>query len=95
MTALITLSEAKFHCRIDHGDEDTLIAGLIATATTATGDYLNAATALDSTAAAPVKAAALLLVADLYENRESQSDRQLYQNDAYHRLLAPYRVMSL
>lgn len=95
MAALLTLAEAKLHCRIDHSDEDALITALIATATAATGDYLNAATALDDTASAPVKAAALLLVADLYENREAQSDRQLYRNDTYHRLLAPYRVMSL
>lgn len=93
MAALLTLAEAKLHCRIDHDDEDTLIAGLIATATAATGDYLNVTTALDSTAAAPIKSAALLLVGDLYEHREGQSDRQLYGNPTYERLLNPYRVM--
>ena len=43
----------------------------------------------------PIKSAALLMVAGLYENREDVSDRQLYRNDTYYRLLAPYRAMSL
>lgn len=95
MAALLTLAEAKLHCRIDHGDEDALITALIATATAATGDYLNAATALDSTAAAPIKSAALLMVADLYENREAQTERPLYRNSTFERLLNPYRTVEL
>ena len=43
---------------------------------------------------APVKSAALLMVAGLYENREDVSDRQLYRNDTYYRLLNPYRQYS-
>ena len=74
MAALLTLDEAKLHCRIDHNDEDALLGALIATATTAVADYLNVTT-VDSTAAAPVKSAALLLVGDLYANREAQGDR--------------------
>lgn len=35
MAALLTLDEAKLHCRIDHNDEDSLLGALIATATTA------------------------------------------------------------
>lgn len=95
MAALLTLAEAKLHCRIDHDDEDTLLTALIATATAATGDYLNATTALDSTAAAPIKSAALLMVADLYENREAQTERQLYRNSTFERLLNPYRTVEL
>ena len=72
MAALLTLDEAKLHCRIDHNDEDSLLGALIATATTAVADYLNVTT-VDSTAAAPVKSAALLLVGDLYANREAQA----------------------
>ena len=37
MAALLTLDEAKLHCRIDHNDEDALLGALIATATTAVG----------------------------------------------------------
>lgn len=95
MAALLTLAEAKLHCRIDHDDEDTLLTALIATATAATGDYLNATTALDDTAAAPIKSAALLMVADLYENREAQTERPLYRNSTFERLLNPYRTVEL
>ena len=91
MAALLTLDEAKLHCRIDHNDEDALLGALIATATAAVADYLNV-TSVDSTAAAPVKSAALLLVGTLYEQRESQGDRQFYKNPAFEALLNPYRV---
>ena len=92
MAALLTLDEAKLHCRIDHNDEDTLVNALIATATAAVSEYLNAEAPVDSTAPAPVKSAALLLVGNLYEQRESQSDRMLHKNPAFEMLLAPYRV---
>ena len=93
MAALLTLDEAKLHCRIDHDDEDALLGALIATATTAVADYLNVTT-VDSTAAAPVKSAALLLVGDLYANREAQGDRQFYKNPTFENLLNPYRAHS-
>ena len=93
MAALLTLDEAKLHCRIDHNDEDSLLGALIATATTAVADYLNVTT-VDSTAAAPVKSAALLLVGTLYEQRESQGDRQFYKNPTFENLLNPYRAHS-
>ena len=93
MAALLTLDEAKLHCRIDHNDEDSLLGALIATATTAVADYMNV-TSVDSTAAAPVKSAALLLVGSLYEQRESQGERQFYKNPAFEALLNPYRVHS-
>lgn len=92
---MLTLTETKLHLRVDTDFEDALITSLMATATAATANYLNSATALDATAAAPIKSAALLLVAGLYENREDVSDRQLYRNDTYYRLLNPYRAMSL
>lgn len=91
MAALLTLDEAKLHCRIDHNDEDALLGALIATATAAVADYLNV-TSVDSTAAAPVKSAALLLVGDLYANREAQGDRQFYKNPTFENLLNPYRA---
>lgn len=34
------------------------------------------------------------MIGDLYENRKAQSDRQLYRNTTYERLLNPYRVMT-
>ena len=44
---------------------------------------------------APVRAAILLRVGDLYENREAQIDRPLHGNPTFERLLNPYRVMAL
>jgi len=58
------------------------------TATAACADFLNMDAAdLVVAVPAPVKSAALLMVAGLYENREDVSDRQLYRNDTYYRLL--------
>ena len=91
MAALLTLADVKLHCRIDHDDEDSLLGALIATATTAVADYMNV-TSVDDTAAAPVKSAALLLVGSLYEQRESQGERQFYKNPAFEALLNPYRA---
>ena len=48
MAALLTLDEAKLHCRIDHDDEDALLGALIATATAAVADYMNV-TSVDDT----------------------------------------------
>ena len=93
MAALLTLADVKLHCRIDTNDEDSLLGALIATATTAVADYMNMdADDVDSTAPAPVKSAALLLVGSLYEQRESQGERQFYKNPAFEALLNPYRV---
>lgn len=39
-----------------------------------------------------IRAAMLLLVGDLYENREGQSDRPFHTNKTVERLLWPYRV---
>ncbi len=93
MAALLTLDEAKLHCRIDHADEDALLGALIATATAAVADYMNMdADDVDDAAPAPVKSAALLLVGDLYANREAQGDRQFYKNPTFENLLNPYRA---
>lgn len=92
MAALLTLDEAKLHCRIDHDDEDSLLSSMIAAAAASVGDFINAPEALDDTAPAPVKAAALLLVGDLYANREALVERPLSKNPTFERLLNPYRV---
>jgi len=92
---MLTLEETKLHLRVDGIDDDPLIDSLIDAATAATGDYLdNPALVLDATAPAPIKAATLLLVADLYDNREAQTERPRYVNRTYERLLNPYRVFS-
>ena len=92
---MLDLDDVKLHLRVDATTEDDLIEGLMATATAAVASHLdNSTLVLDTTAPAPVKAAALLLVADLYENRSASTERPLYRNDLFERLLQPYRVMS-
>jgi hypothetical protein len=47
---MLTLTETKVHLRVDGTAEDASIQAMIDAATAATGDYLNATTALDETA---------------------------------------------
>ncbi|AEB82843.1 head-tail connector protein [Alicycliphilus denitrificans] len=89
---MLTLTEVKLHCRIDHSEEDALLQSMIDAATASVGDYINSPTPLDATAPAPVKAAALLLVGTLYTHREELIERPLSKNPTFERLLAPYRV---
>jgi len=90
---MLTLPETKLHLRVDHDDEDALIQSLMDTAAAACADYLNMPAAdLVVAVPAPVKSAALLLVGSLYEQRESQGERQFYKNPAFEALLNPYRV---
>ena len=89
----VTVDEAKLHMRVDHDAEDEYIEGLILAAETHIGMYLG--DDLPDPMPAPVKAAVLLLVGDLYENRERQGDRTLTEGTAYTLLLAPYRSMSV
>ena len=90
---MLTLAETKLHLRVDHSDEDALITALMDTATAACADYLNMAAAdLVVAVPAPVKAAARLLVGDLYSAREAVGERQFYKNPTFENLLNPYRV---
>ena len=92
---MLTLPETKLHLRVDHSEEDALIEALMTTATAACADYLNMDAAdLVVAVPAPVKSAALLLVGDLYANREAQGDRQFYKNPTFENLLNPYRAHS-
>ncbi len=85
---MLTLAETKLHLRVDHSDEDALITALMDTATAACADYLNMAAAdLVVAVPAPVKSAALLLVGDLYELRESVGIGPYYKNPTFENLL--------
>ncbi len=86
---MLTLTQARDHLRVDNADEDMLIVDLIGVAEAAVCDYLGT-TELPN--AAPVQAAALLLIGSLYENRETLSERPLSENRLFERLLGPYRV---
>lgn len=95
---MMTLEDVKLHLRVDHDDEDDTISLYLDAAINGVANYLNADyddLATDPDAPAPIKAAVLLAVGDLYANRERQADRQLFSNPTYERLLAPYRVMAV
>lgn len=93
---MITLDQAKAHLRITHDDEDAAIQAMIDAASAAAADYLNLPVAdIIDDMPAPVHAAILLGVGDLYEHRERQADRQLFASLTYERLLAPYRVLTI
>ncbi|ALY72099.1 TPA: head-tail connector protein [Pseudomonas aeruginosa] len=87
----VTLEEAKLHMRVDHDEEDGYIMGLVAAAESHVANFLG--DGLPDPMPAPIKAAVLLLVGDLYENRERMSDRDLSEVPTYAMLLAPYRSM--
>lgn len=90
---MITLQEAKTHCRIDGDDNDTELTTMIAAATAHVENYIGVV--YPGEAPAPVKSAALLLVGDLFENREAQSDTAMYTNRTFIQLLNPYRMMDI
>ena len=92
-----TLDQAKANLRVDHTDEDALIQSMIQAATYSVADYLDIAHEDMELLAppAPVEAAILLRVADLYENREAVTDRSLHDNPTFARLLAAYRRLSV
>lgn len=89
----VTLDEAKMHLRVDHDDEDGHLQTLILAAEGHVGNFLG--DDLPSPMPAPVKAAVLLLVGDLYANRERQADTMLTENRTFALLLAPYRSMKV
>ena len=90
---MLTLYEAKAHLRIDHNDEDELLQAYMDAAEQSVADYLGIE--LPSAMPAPVRAAILLRVGDLYENREGQSHVKLHDNQTFERLLRPYREMAV
>jgi uncharacterized phage protein (predicted DNA packaging) len=87
---MLDLTSVKRHLRIDHTSEDDLITGLMAAATDVTANYIGVA-ALDSTAPASVKLAAMMLVNSLYENREGVGRPR--NTGMFERLLESHRVM--
>lgn len=92
---MIDLNDAKHYLGVDLADDDALITSLITAATAASADYLGLPLdQMTTTVPSPIKAATLLLISDLFENRSAQNDRALYANSTYERLLNPYRVIT-
>lgn len=96
---VLTLPEVKAHLRVDHDAEDVLISGMIDAAEDYVSRYLERPLPWEDEDGRPVpvpasvKAAILLIVGDLYANREgrfvgtTQTD-----NPAVQMLLGPYRL---
>lgn len=93
---IVTLSEAKLHCRVDTATEDDYIESLIDAACTWLQNYLNQTIPdnADSpvTYPAPLRHAVLLMVGDMYENRSAKVDSKMAENPTLYNLAYPYRT---
>lgn len=102
---LVSLETAKGHLRVLHDDDDTVIQLYLSAAESIVVEYVDRvvlpegetlpvddATAINVTP--PITAAILLLVGDLYENRETDPDAtgDAVLPKAARALLAPWRV---
>lgn len=96
MPSVITLQQAKDHLRVSHTDEDDYIWLLCQAVYEYIEHYLDGSDYMsgDSPAVYPfsIKAAAQILVAELYEHREQQvTGTIIEENPTALRLLYPYR----
>lgn len=87
--ATVTLAEAKKQCRVVHDLENDLIQIYMDSADDWIKNYINQDQIPQVSA---MKAAALLIIEDLYSHRGAQTDMKLYKNPAVDGLLYPYRV---
>ena len=87
---VLTAEEVKAHLRIQYGDEDAYLDGLIRQAQAAAEDFCRVA--FDDIAPEPVRLAVLLMISHYYENRDNP-DKQVYlaMRLAFENLLYPYR----
>ncbi len=93
---IVTLDEAKEHLRADStGGDDSLIELYINAAEDRIRNYLNVEIPGSEHSPpeypAAIKAAALLIIGGLYENRESEGEKDIKENSALVSLLHPYR----
>lgn len=101
---MISLIEAKLHLRVDFNDDDELIKLYIGAATEQIERHIQRKIITDEevrTSADDVvnnsalKAAALLFIGNLYENREATTDKPNELPLGYWSLIQPYRVMGV
>lgn len=86
--ATVTLQEAKRQCRVVHSYEDDLIQVYMEAADDWIANFLNTA---NFPQVAAIKAAALLIIHDMYDNRGATGEKEFRANPAVDRLLYPYR----
>lgn len=90
---ILTVEETKVHLRVEHDEDDTYIAGLIAQAQATAEDYTRVSyDTLEGAPPEPVRLACLLMVSYLYENRDVP-DNASYNamRRAFNSLLYPHR----
>ena len=87
MTIITSLSTVKSHLRIDGSDEDSLLNIYIASAESYVNDYCDRKLVPFTVFTPTIAAAVLLIVADLYEHRSSQVEKELYDNSTVKTLL--------
>ena len=88
----VTVPELKAHLRIQHDEEDTLLASLLMQAQATAEDFCR--TAFDASAPQAVRLAVLLMTSFFYECRDS-SDKNGYNvmTAAFRALLYPHRAI--
>lgn len=87
MTTITSLTTVKEHLRIDGTDEDDILTLYTAAAEAYVNEYCDTKDAPFTVFTPTIKAAVLLVISDLYENRTAQIDKQLYQNKTVELLL--------
>lgn len=102
---MVTLEQVKFQCRIEHDDEDALLAGYIAAARDHVQMHLDRtiyalAVPLDDPDGvidnASIDQATLLIVAHWYAHREGVSETAMSEVPmGVNYLLSPYRKMGV
>lgn len=103
---MITLQEAKYQCRIEHDDEDTLLQGYINASISYAQSFLGRtlyATATPSDDGtglvfnASIKQACLMLIGHWYAHREAVPDAEKRMETplAVTALLQPFRLMGV
>jgi len=92
---VVEIAEVKTHLRIQNDLEDSALEIYIAAADEIICNYCNLDALPTGESPDPVpasmRAAALLIVGDLYKNKEANLDKQAYANPAVDALLYPYR----
>ena len=96
----VTLEQAKAHLRVLHSHDDAYITTVISIAAQHMLDYTDRADDdplfwSGSELKAPIMAAMLLLIGDMYANREAQTAAELKPNPALERLLWSYRRLGV
>ncbi len=88
----VTLEQAKRHLRVGFSDDDADIQLYLNAAAAWALRYCNRET-VPTGAEFEFDAATLLVMADLYEQREAQTTEKLIENKSARRLIDPYRLL--